>query len=322
MRDKLDLRRMTQSVEVARLFYIEDMDQKQIAERLDMSRPTVSRLLQYAKDNSIVQVNIHNPFGQATVLSEQLSEKYDQYIQVAPDNYDNQKDALQAVAAYTANYLLDNVKAGMTIGVGWGRTLHAVADQLMVSASRDEYIAPENISTVQLKGSVSLSYSETFAYQIINTFASVFHTQPEYLPLPTIFDEVSTKEIVEADRHMSRILELGSTADVTVFSVGTVRKKALLFELEYLNDTEKTNLRKHAVGDIVSRFIDKDGAIVDPELNERTVGIQLDALKEVEHSILVAAGSNKAKAVNATLKGGYAKQVFIDTLLAQSLLNL
>lgn len=65
---------------------------------------------------------------------------------------------------------------------------------------------------------------------------------------------------------MSRILELGSTADLTVFSVGTVRKKALLFELEYLNDTEKTNLRKHAVGDIVSRFIDKDGAIVDPEV--------------------------------------------------------
>ncbi|WP_373816761.1 sugar-binding domain-containing protein, partial [Jeotgalibaca porci] len=140
------------------------------------------------------------------------------------------------------------------------------------------------------------------------------------LPLPTIFDEVETKEIVESDRFMSRILKLGREADIAVFSAGTVRKNALLFQLDYLTDSEKESLRKHATGDIVSRFIDSEGKIVDEELNNRTVGIQLEELKDIKHSILIASGTSKVSGVHATLTGGYCNHVIIDTLLAQNLL--
>ncbi|WP_373738993.1 sugar-binding domain-containing protein, partial [Jeotgalibaca porci] len=88
----------------------------------------------------------------------------------------------------------------------------------------------------------------------------------------------------------------------------------------YLPDSEKESLRKHATGDIVSRFIDSEGKIVDEELNKRTVGIQLEELKDIKHSILIASGTNKVNGVHATLTGGYCNHVIIDTLLAQNLL--
>lgn len=322
MEGKLDIKRISQSVEVARLYYLEDMDQKQIATRLDLSRPTVSRLLQYARENQIVNIAIHNPYAKAIDLAEKLSEKYQTEIMVVPDNYDNIEDSLEAVTAYAAHYLFTLVKENCTIGIGWGKTINALSMQLLRLAQEEGYQAPNGMNVVQLKGSVSLSHAETYAYQAINNFSQTFNTRPQYLPLPTIFDEVETKEIVESDRFMNRILKMGREADIAVFSAGTVRKNALLFQMDYLKESEKERLRKHAIGDIVSRFIDSKGQIVDAELNKRTVGIQLEELKQVPHSILLAAGTSKVSGVHATLSGGYCNHVIIDTLLAQNLLVL
>lgn len=321
MKDKFDIKRISQSVEVAKLYYIDELDQKEIARKLDVSRPTVSRLLQYARENKIVNVDIRNPYATAIELGDQLSEKYQVEVVVVPDNYDDLEDSLEAVTAYAANMLFELVKKNNTIGIGWGRTINALSKQLIKLAKEDSYKAPSNIDVVQLKGSVSLSHAETYAYQAINNFSQVFNTRPQYLPLPTIFGEVETKEIVESDRFMSRILSMGREADIAVISAGTVRKNALLFQLDYLTDSEKENLRKNATGDVVSRFIDSKGNIVDEELNKRTVGIQLDELKEIKHTILLASGTSKVNAVHATLTGGYCNHAIIDTLLAQNLIG-
>lgn len=320
MKDKFDIKRISQSVEVAKLYYVDDLDQKEIAKKLDLSRPTVSRLLQYARENQIVNIAIHNPYAKAIELSEKLSEKYQTDIVVVPDSYDGFEDPLEAVTAYAANYLFSLVEENTTIGIGWGKTINELSKQLVTLSKEESYQAPTGVNVVQLKGNVSLSHAETYAYQAINNFSSVMNARPQYLPLPTIFDEVETKEIVESDRFMSRILKLGREADIAVFSAGTVRKNALLFQLDYLTDSEKESLRKHATGDIVSRFIDSEGKIVDEELNNRTVGIQLEELKDIKHSILIASGTSKVSGVHATLTGGYCNHVIIDTLLAQNLL--
>src|SRR5699024_5657253 len=123
-----------------------------------------------------------------------------------------------AVTAYAANYLFSLVEENHTIGIGWGKTINELSKQLVNLSRNENYQVPNGVNIVQLKGSVSLSHAETYAYQSINNFSQVFHTQPQYLPLPTIFDEVETKNIVESDRFMSRILKLGREADVAVFS--------------------------------------------------------------------------------------------------------
>ncbi|KIO94085.1 Deoxyribonucleoside regulator DeoR (transcriptional repressor) [Levilactobacillus brevis] len=81
-------------------------------------------------------------------------------------------------------------------------------------------------------------------------------------------------------------------------------------------------MQQQAVGDIFSRYIDEQGQIVNPELNERTIGIDLDSLKQKEHSILVAAGDAKVPAVRAALLGGYPNCLIIDQHAAAQLLKL
>ena len=59
-----------------------------------------------------------------------------------------------------------------------------------------------------------------------------------------------TKELVEQDRHIHHIIEMGKQANIAIFTVGTVRDEALLFRLGYLDKDETNILKKQAVGDI------------------------------------------------------------------------
>jgi deoxyribonucleoside regulator len=95
----------------------------------------------------------------------------------------------------------------------------------------------------------------------------------------------------------------------------------LLFQLGYFSDEELEMLSNEAVGDICSRFFDKDGNIVSESLNERTIGIDLSELQKKEKSILVAGGINKIKAIKGALKGKYANILITDQYTARVLLD-
>ena len=68
-RDKL-------SINVAKLYYRSEYSQQRIAEELGISRPSVSRLLQYAKDKGYVKIQIMDPVEDMSNMEQMLVEKY------------------------------------------------------------------------------------------------------------------------------------------------------------------------------------------------------------------------------------------------------
>ena len=307
--------RLTQSLAVAKLYYQANQSQSQIAQQLGISRPTISRLLQYARQQGLVQIRIVDPMQSVQTLEQALAAAYQVEVHVVPTQLTPVGDLLNTVGQFAARYLESIVTEHDIIGIGWGKTLYAVANHL-------EPDTVTGVEVVQLKGGVSYSTEHTYAYESIDAFANAFHAVPQYLPLPVIFDHQKTKELVEAERHIQYLLALGRKANIAIYSVGTVRETARVFQLEYLHDPEKRYLQQHAVGDIFSRYIDEHGAIVDPELNQRTIGIALDQLRAKDHSILVAAGDAKVPAVRAALNGGYPNCLIIDQHAATELLHL
>lgn len=300
------------SLEAAQLYYMEDFSQSQIAKRMSISNATVSRLLQFARDKGIVKISIDNPLYDAEEISTLLSNYYDLPIQVVPDMYGGENKALDSLGLYVAEYLAETIESGDIIGIGWGKTIKAVADQMKLTTV-------ENVQVVMLKGTTSLSYEENFAYDSIYDFARSFHTEPNFLPLPTIFDSAQTKKLVEQDRFIKNILELGQAANVALYTVGTVKKDALLFQLGYLTNDQIRELQDEAVGDILSHFVDSDLDIVSEELDCRTVGISLEELGKKDRGILVAAGARKLAAVEAVLRAKYCTEAVIDMAIGISL---
>lgn len=303
------------SIDVARLYYQSGYSQEKIASQLNISRPTVSRLLQYAKDQGYVTIQINDPLEDIDELSNQLREKYalDQ-VRVAYSPLNRDDEIKKHIGRKAATFLYEIVKDGDIIGVTWGTTMYSVACQLKRKRV-------QGVEIVQLKGGVSHSQINNYAYEIVRLFAEAFCTVARYLPLPVIFDRPELKQMVEEDSHMRQIIDMGKQANIAVFTVGTVKDDALLFRLGYLNEDEKKELQQNAVGDICSRFFDRDGKICNEKINSRTVGIDLQELKKKERSILVAGGERKIYAIQTALRAGYANTLITDQFTARSLLE-
>lgn len=303
------------SIETARLYYLSDYSQQEIATKLGVSRPTVSRLLQYAKEKGYVRIDIVDPLEDLDALGEQLKKRYRlDTVHVCYSPINEYKEIQKHISKRAADYLFDIVKDTDIIGVTWGTTMHAVAEHLEQKQVR-------GVEVVQLKGGVSHSHVNTYAAETVNLFAEAYHTIARYLPLPVIFDSIELKKMVDEDRHIQRIIELGRQANIAVFTVGTVKEDALLFRLGYFNEEEQRLLQQTGAGDICSRFFDKEGNICSPAINDRTVGIDLVDLRKKEKSILVAGGQRKIEAIEAALIGKYANILVTDQFTAQALLT-
>lgn len=302
-------------VQIAKLYYQLDYSQQEIAKKLGISRPTVSRFLQQAKNEGIVQIKITDPQENSANYAQQLKEKFqlkDAIIVHTPQYED--RIVKNYLGEATAEYLYSTVKDGDTIGVTWGSTLYEVAKRLQT-----KYVI--NVNVVQLNGGVSHSETNTFASEIVHLFGKAFNTSPYLLPLPAIVDHVVVKQAIEADRHISKVLELGKEANIAVITVGAPTSDSLLIRTKYFNDDELKIIYTKAAGDICSRYIDIHGQICSPELNSRTIGIDLEELRKKEKTILVAGGPKKVEGIYGALQGQYAGVLITDQFTAQALLE-
>lgn len=301
------------SVEVAKLYYQLEYGQQQIATELNISRPTVSRLLKHAKDKGFVTITITDPYSETSVLVNKIKEKYGlKEVRIAQTPSDNYDLIVEQISLEAALFLEEVVVDGDIIGIGWGTTIYEVGKKLRSNELK-------NVQVVQLKGSITHSKVNTYAHETLSLFADNYHTTGTALPLPVIFDNSEVKEVVEKDRHIQHIMQLQEESTIAMYTVGTTREEALVFQLGYLSEKQKEQLQKKAVGDICSRFYDKSGQIASKEINDRTIGIELSELPKKRLSVLVAGGEHKLAAVEGALRGSYVNTLITDYWMAQKL---
>lgn len=303
------------AINVAKLYYRSDYSQQKIAQELGVSRPSISRLLQYAKDKGYVNIQIVDPVEDMSHMEQRLKDKLHlKDVKIASSTINDEEEIKKYIGITAARYLDSIIKDGDIIGVGWGTTLYNMSQALVPKAIKGSQV-------VQLEGGISHSEWNNYAREILESFAANFDTVAQYLPLPVIFDTKETKELVDKDRYIKRVLELGRHANIAIFSVGTVRPNALFFRLGYTGIEEQEKIQKSSVGDICSRFFDVEGRICNRDLDDRTVGITLSELRDKEFSIMISGGEAKINAIKAALKGRYANVLITDQFTGKALLE-
>jgi deoxyribonucleoside regulator len=174
----VDREKLSKVIEAAKLYYLLDYNQNEIAKILGISRPTVSRLLQQAKSEGIVQITIMDPTEDVDNLALQLEKKFNlkKVIVASIPQFENHiiKNYLGEKAAL---YLHEIVKDHDIIGVTWGTTLYHIAVELKQKFVKD-------VKVVQLKGGVSHAETNTYASEILYLFGKAYNTTPHNLPLP------------------------------------------------------------------------------------------------------------------------------------------
>ena len=310
------LYKSTVLVEAAKLYYEHQLSQLEISKKLGVSRPTVSRLLQQARNTGIVKIEITDPSEIGTQLESALVKKFSlKKAIVVPNDTDDIK-IIKKRLGKAAILLVDQlISEGTILGVSWGTTMQQVAHQIRSRRVKDMVV-------VQLNGGISRAELDTHASEIAKTIGDSYKAIPYLMPLPAIVDNAKLKKVILSDRNISRTLELGRKANIALFTIGSFGHHSVLVKADYFEPDEVNELLKSgAVGDICSRILKADGTICSDDLDGRTIGIELEELKKKQYSIAVAGGKDKLAAIQAGLNGKWFNSLITDEWIATELLR-
>ena len=110
------------AISAAKLYYQSNFSQADIAKEMKLSRPSVSRLLQYAKDKGFVRIEIFDPIEDQSQLAQKVAAAYglrDVCIANAP--IEDEEEIKKYIGQRGAAYVNDIIQDGDIIGVGWER---------------------------------------------------------------------------------------------------------------------------------------------------------------------------------------------------------
>lgn len=303
------------AVRVAELYYEENKSQDEIGGLLGITRWKVGRLLTQARERGIVHIEIVHPRARRLGVEHRLRDRFglDDAVVVPVPAAASELPARVAQAA--ADYLTAVRPVPRTLGVSWGRTLDAIAGHL-------EQNWATGVTIVQINGGVSMNRRPGTAAHTAATIAQKANGQVVLLPSPAILERLETKRAIEADRTVAGVIELAAAASTYLYSAGVADATSILVDSGYLTAADLTELqRKGAVGDVVGRYIDANGKIVDRGLDERTVGLGLDQLRASKNAVFVVFGENKHDVARAVVTSGLCTVIVTDEATALALLE-
>lgn len=288
-------------VRVAQMYYRMQLSQEQIGDRLGLSRFQVGRMLDRALQEGIVRIEVVHPDARLIDLEEELRGRFglrDAVVVDVPASASDQAAqelAREAVADAAATYLA-GIKPSGTIGVSWGRTMLELARQLKHGWTRAAEI-------VQLNGATSRSAVPTRANEIAERFGMTTGASIRMLAAPAIVGSRELRVALEDDPAVGETLATARRSTVAVFGLGILTRDSVLVGSGYLAEQDLADLeRAGAVGDVVGRFLDADGRLALPDLDERTVGLPLAELADKEVSMGLAAGLGRGPIALASLR--------------------
>src|SRR5512145_188643 len=114
---------------VLTLYYMEELTQADIAQRLGLSTAKVNRLLQQAREQGYINITIRTPFQQLFDLEARLKAVFGlQDAIVIPAVAESSTSPLNALGAVAADFLLEHLHDGDVLGVASGTTVQALVE--------------------------------------------------------------------------------------------------------------------------------------------------------------------------------------------------
>lgn len=304
--------------QAAWLYYVGNLSQQEVSKRLGISRFKVLRMLADAREQGLVRITVEHRTSRTLALADQLVDGFGlQEVQVAPTGAATDDDVMSrhAVAILASGYLarIAGSDSQATVGLGWGRTLSAMADNLTG-------VRNTGLTFVSLMGSVTYA-SHTAPGDVCVRLAAQTGGRAILLPAPFVTDSASACEGIMSQRLVREAMDVARQADHALMSVGECREGAILFDSDiFTADQIQQLVDAQVVGDCCGVFYKADGTVADIELNRCTPCVQPADMAKMD-TVLLAGGVGKLASTLAVLRAGFVKKLMIDEGLAVALVQ-
>lgn len=293
-------------VRASRLYYELGETQNEVADRLGVTRPQVSRLLKRARAEGIVEIRIIDRDTADSPAADVLRARFQlDAVHLAPTLAGPEDLTRRIVGRLAADVLRASIRDGAIIGIGHGASVGAAADALEGAAT------PVRATVVPLAGGYWSAGPDRDPFRRI---ADAFGAQPHGLMAPGLLDDAGTKRALEGHAGVQAMLDLWGRLDVALYGIGGRSWGAASVGAAVARDLDDTE----AVGEILIAPFDINGAFVCPELRGRVLAFDARQLGRVPVSIAVAAGSGKVDPILGALRSGVVRTLVTDVETAEA----
>lgn len=299
-------------VHAARRYHLDDASKVAIAQELGISRFKVARLLEEAREQGIVRIDIVDPSAGRDHLESRLRNAFGLSHAAVVDVDDLEPDTAQDELARRAADLMRRLAQPTdVIGLPWSR---------MVAKAVRHFDGLPPVPIVQLSGALDLPAYESSPVDVVRDAARLTGGEPRVFYAPLVADDAAAADVIRAQASVAGTLDDAKHCSLALVGVGGWSQgESTLYDLA--TDDERRELaRLCVVGEIAGSLFDASGAPVDAGLSARLVSMRPDDLRLITHVVAVSHGRARAAAVAAGIRGGYLTSIVVDIPLAQELL--
>lgn len=312
-----ELRLMTK---VARQYYEQGLRQSEIAESLQLSQSSVSRLLKRAEQEHIVRVTVSVPHGVYSDLEEALIATFGLRDAIVADcvRDDDDESVSRDLGRAAAYYLETTLNQGECIGISsWSGTILAMVDVMR------QIPRPIDARVIQILGGAGEPQAKVHAAYLAGRLAELVRGKVTFLPAPGLVDSAEVRQVLLNDSSIREVIKWFDEITLALVGIGTVEPSPLLASSgNIFSNEELATLRENgAVGDILYRFYDAQGNPVQTPLAERVTGMDHAQLRRVKRIVGIAGGARKFDAIHGALNGKLINTLITDRFTAERLVQ-
>ena len=307
----------------AHLYYERGFTQEEVARRMEVSRPTVSKLLSLASQEGIVRISIRAPgqrdLGLQTALVESLGLRS---AVVLP----GPRGSVRAREILLAQGTLELLKESLPtlpkveyLGLGWGRAMLAFVEAL---EQKSEISLSGMAEVVPLIGGSGQSLDIFQINEIVRRAANALGASARLLHAPALVNNERLRAALFAETSVRPVVEAWRKLDVAVVGIG--RKLDPSYLADYLQEEplQHEALVRWSVSDVCSHYFAADGEALGEEHDTRLIAISRAELERIPLTIGVAGGPEKVAGIVGAARARLINALVTDEETANSCLQI
>jgi DNA-binding transcriptional regulator LsrR (DeoR family) len=298
------------------LYYVEELTQTEIAQRLGLSTAKVNRLLVQAREQGYVNITIRTPFQSLFELEDRLKAVFGlKDVIVIPSLAESSSSPLNALGSAAADFLLAHLRDGDVLAITPGSTVQAVVQAV-------ETTRPYKIEVVPMLGAIQGQIESDMNYLAMN-LGERLGAKAYQLHAPAFVETPEHAEALQAMGPVKEILDIARRASIVLVGVGTVNadvSRFVQFTALSAEDLKRIAEECGGVGEIGAHVYDIEGKPCAKAFADRVIGLTLTEIQNIPFRIGVAATAAKALPIYGALRGGYLHALITDEAAARGIL--
>lgn len=295
--------------EAATLYYRRKLTQQEIADRMKLSRQTVSKLLNDALRENIVEIKIHDPVQSRQALEKQICQAFGIQNCVVCSVASEDESIRRSITVQSAvQYLLPIIQKGnLKIALSWGRTVQELISLLPDTATEGNTVFP-------LFGATDHETACFSSNELARALADKLGARLRCAWFPYCTDSKEDCDLLKKLSYYKKMQTLWESADLVIMGIGNT---------ETLYNLEKTfgcsEMHRKVIGDIATHFFDEAGHLI-PVYPNTLCATEQD-LRSAGQTVAIACGKEKAQAIAGALRTKMVKTLITDEYTAKQILQ-